>query len=293
MKNSKRFLWLFIAMVLSIPVFAQTGVQGVVLSKDKQPLMGAVVSIPEQNIQVSTDSEGVFRINNVQPGKTKLVVTSIGCVEYTKNVTILADSVINVGTLKMKNASKGGRVYRRFSAAYNYSNVDVKLKYEGFDATNVANEDLLHYEIQVIIGYYLTKEKSWSIESGFAFRFYPFDDSDIGYTYDVDDRIGIQIPVHVGYRHNFSRHFSLRPYAGVYARYELVLEKRWEDSYSDEYSEYITSVPSDERFGVGMVAGVAMKFRKFYLSLSYEHDVFKKTIIKSNKMPTITFGIEF
>lgn len=277
MENSRVIISLVAAFVVSLSAFAQTGIQGVVLSKDKQPLMGAVVSIPEQGIQVSTDSEGVFRIENAQAGKTKISVTSIGCVEYTKKVTIIADSIVNVGSLKMKNATKGGRFYGRFTWTYNYTNTSIKQ-----DGELYATE-ILGYDIKGTLGYYLSKEKTWSLELGVGYRCFPFSNVDYKEFHGCRDLATIVIPLHVGYRINLSKHFSLRPYAGFYGRYDLERKNNVSEKWNFKND-----------FAIGISIGIAMKLKKFYMSLVYDDDVCKKSYINSyNKIPSISIGVEF
>ena len=114
MKFFKSILCAAVAMGIALPTMAQTSVQGVVLSKDKEPLMGVTVTIPAQNIAVVTNSDGAFRIDNAQPGKDKLVINSIGHREFSKTIIIEADTIQHLGTLKL--SSKEADHYNRISA---------------------------------------------------------------------------------------------------------------------------------------------------------------------------------
>ena len=59
----KRLLLLLLGLCVSIGIFAEIRVTGVVLSAgDDEPLIGATVAVKGQNIAVATDLDGKFAL---------------------------------------------------------------------------------------------------------------------------------------------------------------------------------------------------------------------------------------
>ena len=75
-------LKLFLSLLLSamIPAMAQTAVvTGSVIDADTgSPVAGAVITIPDQGISVTTGPAGDFRISNARPGETVITVVAPG-----------------------------------------------------------------------------------------------------------------------------------------------------------------------------------------------------------------------
>ena len=80
----KRFLLFLAGLFVSIGIFAQVKVTGVVISADdNEPLIGASVNVKGAKTGVSTDIDGKFSIT-VPSTKSQLVVTYVGM----KSVTV-------------------------------------------------------------------------------------------------------------------------------------------------------------------------------------------------------------
>lgn len=83
-------LFLFLSLFLALPAIAQTmGVSGVVLDKStREPVQGAIVTLDNQNITVTTSFDGSFRIANAKAGTDKLSVVGYGYKDMSLKVTI-------------------------------------------------------------------------------------------------------------------------------------------------------------------------------------------------------------
>ena len=85
MKLMLSCIFLMSAMMVS----AQTGsVSGRVIDETNQPLPGASVSLKGTDLVTSTDVNGYFKINKVNPGSATLVVKFIGYTVAEKTVTV-------------------------------------------------------------------------------------------------------------------------------------------------------------------------------------------------------------
>ena len=73
-------LFLLLSLFFALPAIAQTtGVSGVVLDKSTNaPVQGAIVTIDNQNLTVTTSVDGSFRIANAKPGTDKVSVVGYG-----------------------------------------------------------------------------------------------------------------------------------------------------------------------------------------------------------------------
>lgn len=97
-------LFLLLSLFAVLPVLAQnTGVTGVVLSKaDNQPIVGAIVTLDNQDITVTTGFDGSFRIANAKAGADKLVVLTVGFNDWSQEVTIVKGAVDNMGKIMLQ-----------------------------------------------------------------------------------------------------------------------------------------------------------------------------------------------
>ena len=91
----KKFLFVLTTIILTSSLLGQNSVlKGKVLdSEDGEPLIGATIKINFNNIGTTTNYDGEFQLNNLNPGKFSLTVSYIGYLEK------IIDVVINNGTL--------------------------------------------------------------------------------------------------------------------------------------------------------------------------------------------------
>ena len=71
----KRKLLLLLSLLVSLSIFAQTGLKGVVIdSKTGMPIAGATVILDEQGVSATTGPDGDFLLTGAVAGKDVLVV---------------------------------------------------------------------------------------------------------------------------------------------------------------------------------------------------------------------------
>ena len=301
MKFFKSILCAAVAVGMALPTMAQTGVQGVVLSKDKEPLMGVTVTIPAQNIAVVTNSDGAFRIDNAQPGKDKLVINSIGHREFSKTVTIEADTIQDLGNLKLKSKSGRRNYYLRVMVSYNMGagnyDIDVSNEYPDFGTAHFKN--IHEITISEIMGIYLSKSQTlsleWGIEGGCSFipeEYRQYNDGNVSrehYFYTVH----LAVPIMLGYEFKLSKHFSIRPYAGFCPK--LYGGTEYENFRTDETAYYSDDIlwEKDTDWAIGLKVGTTIKYRKLALGVSFDSDLFKHSYVNCKSMPRVLLGLEF
>lgn len=74
----KHILFLVIAFFCAVTVMAQQKVRGTVLDDDREPIVGASVTVDGTSISTVTDMDGNFILLNVPDAATTLVIESIG-----------------------------------------------------------------------------------------------------------------------------------------------------------------------------------------------------------------------
>ena len=74
----KKLTWLLLLQWMAWTSLAQTGLKGVVIDHNQQPLPGASVVIKQTYNGISTGSDGRFEFRNLNPGKQILMVSFIG-----------------------------------------------------------------------------------------------------------------------------------------------------------------------------------------------------------------------
>ena len=84
-------LFLLLALFATLTALAQReGVQGVVIdAKSGLPVAGATVILDNQGNAATTDSEGLFIIDDAVPGSDKLLVLAYGYNDWSRDVTIV------------------------------------------------------------------------------------------------------------------------------------------------------------------------------------------------------------
>ena len=94
-------LFLLLSLFFALPAIAQTtGLSGVVLDKiTNAPLQGAIVTIDNQNLTVTTSVDGSFRIANAKPGTDKVSVVGYGFKDWSQNVVIVEGVVDELGKI--------------------------------------------------------------------------------------------------------------------------------------------------------------------------------------------------
>jgi iron complex outermembrane receptor protein len=76
---SKKFMLLCAFLMMSVVAFAQKGsIKGKVLDETGQPMPGVTVSIEGTTVGATTDENGVYTINSVNPGNYTLAAKFIG-----------------------------------------------------------------------------------------------------------------------------------------------------------------------------------------------------------------------
>ena len=100
-------LFLLLALFATLPMLAQReGVQGVVIdAKSGLPVIGATVILDNQGNAATTDSEGLFIIDDAASGPDKLLVLAYGYNDWSCDVTIVKGMVENLGTIQIEPVS--------------------------------------------------------------------------------------------------------------------------------------------------------------------------------------------
>lgn len=99
-------LFLLLALLLSMPALADTGLQGVVIdAKTSQPVAGATVMLDNQGLTATTGPSGDFLIGNAQAGKDRLLIMGYGYNDYSQDVEITAGVIDNLGVIKINDNS--------------------------------------------------------------------------------------------------------------------------------------------------------------------------------------------
>ena len=100
-------LFLLLALFATLTALAQReGVQGVVIdAKSGLPVAGATVILDNQGNAATTDSEGLFIIDDAVPGSDKLLVLAYGYNDWSRDVTIVKGMVENLGAIQIEPVS--------------------------------------------------------------------------------------------------------------------------------------------------------------------------------------------
>jgi TonB-dependent starch-binding outer membrane protein SusC len=93
--NTLLKLSLFLLCLIQVPAFAQT-ITGLVLDETKQPLIGAAVRVKGTTVGVTTNLDGKFKLENLNPGNINLELSFVGYINQNKTVKLAAGQTIDL-----------------------------------------------------------------------------------------------------------------------------------------------------------------------------------------------------
>lgn len=91
----RKFAFLLFAVFVSASLFAQYKISGTVSSETGEKLNKVIISIPNQNIAVSTDENGFYQIENLKAGKYSLEVSYIGYSSQVETVDLSSNKTLS------------------------------------------------------------------------------------------------------------------------------------------------------------------------------------------------------
>lgn len=111
-------------------------IKGVVVDKSDTPIEMATVLLPDYNLWGTTDSKGIFTINRVIPGTTKLIINCLGF--KTLDTTIIINKSIDNLKFKLKDENlKLQSVTITATENKNVSNTSIKIDRQAIDHLQV------------------------------------------------------------------------------------------------------------------------------------------------------------
>ncbi|MBR5102760.1 MAG: carboxypeptidase regulatory-like domain-containing protein, partial [Muribaculaceae bacterium] len=95
-------LFLLFTLLASLPLMAQTGLQGVVIdARSGAAVPGAFIMLDDQGITVTSGPDGDFSISNAQPGKDRITVVAYGYKDWSQAVEITPNLVDFMGSIRL------------------------------------------------------------------------------------------------------------------------------------------------------------------------------------------------
>ncbi len=289
-KPTTSIILLIIGTIITINANAAS-IKGYVYDKKtNEPIIGAIVTLMNQNIGVHTDFDGCFVIPNVQSGQDRLHVKSLGHSNYNQDLTIAEDSVtIDVGVIYLKNAKS--KHYNRISYSYNPQliptiNDDQNMSYDSYGAIGIS--------IYYLHGYNFSDK--FSVELG----------AKLNHTVDNMEMYDMQSNNHslsffANIAYNIAiNNVTISPYVGVFTRAYIKSEILNGD---DEIVFDVDDELENKWFNPGAQVGLGIKYRKFYLGAELGCDLNQERIYFMNPLEgnpdkfyfeySFSVGIEF
>lgn len=236
--------------------------------KTNEPVIGAIVMLMNQNIGVHTDFDGRFVISDVQSGKDRLHVKSLGHSIYTQDLKIAEDSAeIDMGVIYMKSAKS--KHYNRISYSYNPQLIPTicphqKLFYDSYKVIGVTFSYLHGYNFS----------DKFSVELGVKYN----GTVDRVETTDSHrpESMNLSLSVFTNLAYNISiNNVTISPYVGVFTRSYLISEFRNDDN---EVVYDVDEELENKWFNPGAQVGVGFKYRKLYLGAELGCDLDQERI---------------
>lgn len=258
--------------------------------KTNEPIIGAIVTLMNQNIGVHTDFDGCFVIPNVQSGQDRLHVKSLGHSNYTQDLTIAEDSVtIDVGVIYLKNAKS--KHYNRITYSYNPQlipaiNDDQNMSYDSYGAIGIS--------ISYLHGYNFSDK--FRVELGAKLN----NTADNMEMYDIQSK-NHSLSFFANIAYNIAiNNVTISPYVGVFTRAYIKSEIQDGD---DEIVFDVDDELENKWFNPGAQVGIGFKYRKLYLGAELGCDLNQERVYFMNPLEgnpdkfyfeySFSVGIEF
>lgn len=87
-------------LALTLQLHAQYSVSGQVIRENEKPLQGASVTISTLNLGTITNSDGIFKFDNVSAGQYSIKISYVGYETYAMNIYL--SSSTNIGKIELK-----------------------------------------------------------------------------------------------------------------------------------------------------------------------------------------------
>lgn len=191
---------------------------------------------------------------------------------------------------KATGTSVNNEAYNRISVSYAMGTLDIERNHNTLDLSGAA--------INFTHGLPLSSDIPLFLEIGGTLSWLQYSESEHGYK-DEFTVIDASLPVNLTYKINISDEFSIVPFVGPNARFNIVAtEKFSEGARSESFSlfdkndlEYKDDLWN--RFQIGGQVGIGFNFNKFYAGYQYQWnltDLSKNMTLSRN---SISVGINF
>ena len=169
MNQVKQLITLLSIIVITSYTMRASSIKGYVLDKHtKEPIIGAIVSIPNQNLAVQTDIDGCFKIDIEKIGIEKIVIRSIGYKEHTRTLTINEKSNLDLGRIQLKRTHD--KRYHRLMLSWNPSRTPNIASYSHNNLSSFVNFELA-YGISASYLYGFNFYDNWALEFGAKYNY--------------------------------------------------------------------------------------------------------------------------
>lgn len=260
MSKSYRVIFILFVM-LFFPIITIASIKGTVYSKgNNSPLMGATITLPEQNISVQTDFEGRFFIPNSLQGTYLINIKALGHDEFNGVVTTCSGVDYNIGKISL--ATTYNRLFYRLSLSYNptcsptptgYKMVEYALNYGVSAKFQLGYNFYKHFAILAGIKYNYT----WGNENC-------NDGTNATLTQQyagILANLAYLIPV---------KNVVIEPYIGLHVNYYIQSKVDFKNSEGNATLDYLSI--NNKRLYPGYHAGLGLTFNRFYLGGEFGMD---------------------
>jgi Fe(3+) dicitrate transport protein len=93
--NKMKFVGFFVCLYLfQVSLAAQSGIKGVVTDKDNQPLPYADISIEGTVRNVTSNDQGIYKIQDIKPGNYRLKISYLGFQEIIDSIEVVNQKIV-------------------------------------------------------------------------------------------------------------------------------------------------------------------------------------------------------
>ncbi|WP_075343873.1 TonB-dependent receptor [Tenacibaculum agarivorans] len=136
--NVKHLVFVVLILVLQTG-FSQSKITGKILDIDSNPIPGATILVANEDLGEqkgdTSDMDGDFSIQVSNAGIYKIQITFIGFKSYTKQITVVENQEVNLGTIVLKEAAELlqsveiiGRKRKDYNSDYSFSATKIAIK---------------------------------------------------------------------------------------------------------------------------------------------------------------------
>ncbi len=265
MERINLLILLSIILIFSSVNIGAVTIKGYVTdNKTNEPIIGAIVTLLNQNGGVHTDFQGRFVLKNIDNGTVQIHIKSLGYNNCVREITITEDNVeIDLGRIDMKTAKS--KHYNRIALSYNPQLIPTVCQHEKLFYTSGG---VTGVTFSYLHGFCLYKSLALEVGGNYNYTFDTIEDETF---HSQSKHHSVSLFANLAYNISVNN-VTISPYVGVFTRKYIYSKLCYDNSERCVIYDMATDL-KDKWFNPGLQAGLSFGYGKIYLGVALGCDL--------------------